>query len=204
VRKGLTVALLFAAVAAYGPGTQATPSQTCFGWDLAYRALLDCEQPPKSEFLAVWLDRTTQPPICEAVRFRPDEPVTAAILIELPAFHAGERLTSLYIRTAQGACSWRWVEEKPAPTQPQAIPASTFDTVYANVSNWKQSEPLRSGEYLGDEVPVGYIGFLSVYGPGVSGQWMFSLADVFEGGPSIEKIRKGRLFRALGPLSDRI
>ena len=129
-----------------------------FGWDLTYRSVLDRNKVAKTEWIWRWLGDYKTPAEGWIVT-RGAEPIVSSILIEYPAFHAGEHTSMWFFRTADGAYYWESVRGQKHSSEEPLKPA-VYDTSFQTVSTWDQLTPKSPAELRKDELP-GYFGFLS-------------------------------------------
>lgn len=175
-----------------------------FGWDITYRSLLERNNVAKTEWLWRWLADYKTPAESWIVN-RGSEPIVSAILIEYPAFHAGEHTTLWYFRTADGAYYWESVRGQKHRSE-EPLKPTVYDTFFQAVSTWDQLKPKPPADLQNDELP-GYFGFLSTFDKNGSRQMLLTTEDFIicldvtkgcEPGP--EKLKVGRLMKALEPI----
>ena len=63
------------------------------GWDLTYTSVLNANHIGRNECIWKWLGPNYQSPIKTFISGWNGEPIESSILIEHPAFHAGEHIT---------------------------------------------------------------------------------------------------------------
>ncbi|MFQ5720393.1 MAG: hypothetical protein ACE5IK_12670 [Acidobacteriota bacterium] len=126
----------------------------------------------------------------------------SSILLDVPSFHAGERVQEFLVRTRSGAFAWVFTDGKPEASQDMPIDAALYDDLIAELSSWEQA-PRLTKEKAGDQVPSGYIGFLSLYEPRGSRQILLTMEDFYVPGESgWDNPKEGRLPVAFGPLAE--
>lgn len=176
---------------------------SAFGWDLTYRSVLERNNVAKTEWIWRWLNDYTTP--AETwIANRGPEPIVSSILIEYPAFHAGEHTTMWFFRTADGAHYWESVRgqkhRSEKPLKPEA-----YDTLFRCVSAWAQLAPKSPAELPKNTLP-GYFGFLSTFDMKGSRQMLLTVEDFLCVDPKLRcEIGKGnglagRLMEALLPI----
>src|SRR5438105_1263641 len=69
------------------------------GWDLSYASVLKINHIGSDEWIAKWLGQSQKTPVEELILKWKDEAIISSILIEHPAFHAGEHITLWFVRT---------------------------------------------------------------------------------------------------------
>lgn len=172
-----------------------------FGWDLNYESLLKKNSVAENELIWVWLKKTQSPAESWLTELR-DKPVTSAVLIEYPAFHAAERTTILLFKTGNEAFYWEFVEGTRGGRDEEPVKLQDHDEVVKAVGEWKQLPPKRADEPP-DQVLPGYIGFLSLF-DGNSSRQMLLTFDDFLNCPDRKcepgKNMAGRMFKALQPI----
>jgi len=176
-------------------------NQPSLGWDLTYNSVLNVNRIGRNEWIRKWLGPRFQSPIKKHISDWNGEPIESSILIEHPAFHAGEHITLWFVRTKNHAYSWALIEGKPPRSVKEPITPTRYDKFFAVVSAWQQAPPLKPEDTPDQGVP-GFMGFLSVYSHRRSRQMLLSLNDFFlcdtkkcEGG------KGGRLTEAMELLS---
>ena len=167
------------------------------GWDLTYLSVLERNNIGRSEWIWQWLDSNYQSPVKNLISEWRGEPIVSSILIEHPAFHAGEHITMWFVRTKDHAYFWKFVEGKPPYHVKEALNPQLYEKLLAVVSAWQQAKPLKVEDTPVGGVP-GYMGLLSFYNRGKSSQVLLNLEDFWicdtkkcEGG------KGGRLTQAL-------
>ena len=184
---------------------QITPKH--FGWDLDYATLLNGQSAEDTLFLKKWLAAEKSPAKGWIDDWKGD-PLVSSILIDYPAFHAGERTTMWFGRTSTKA----FYRENINSTRPQnremELPTDVYDQIFDTVSLWQPYKPKRKNDLPKDVIP-GYFGFLSIYGRSGSHQLLLTTDDfvicinVRKGcTPGPGKLKTGRLMKALQPVFD--
>src|SRR2546425_9662476 len=120
------------------------------GWDLTYSSVLNGNHIGRDEWISKWLAQNYQSPIKQSISGWNDEPIVSSILIEHPAFHAGEHITLWFVRTKGHAYHWGFIEGKPPRNVKDPLDPQLYDKLFALMSSWQQAKPLKSGD-----TPVG-------------------------------------------------
>jgi len=171
------------------------------GLDFSYKSLLERNNVAKSELIWSWLDRYKSP----AEKWFSDwqgKPLVSSILIEYPAFHAGEHTTMWLIRTEDEAFYWEMVEGNESDQNEEPIAPQVYDAIYKQMSSWQQMTPKPADELPKDEWP-GYFGFLSYHGSHGSKQMLLTLEDFvtcLDKTCLPGKLKSGRVMVALDPI----
>lgn len=135
------------------------------------------------------------------------DPIVSTVLIEYPAFHAAERSTLWLIRIKSRAFYWEsvqadWHSDKRIAehTQKKEIKPDAYDKFLKTVSSWKQADPLKPKEPVGDLNPE-FWGFFNVFTEQTSRQMLLGIEDftVCES-KECKKAKAGRLMAALSPI----
>lgn len=171
-----------------------------FEWDLSYEKLLKENSVGSTELIRLWLRKSPSPAGAWLAEINlPD--VRSAVLIEFPAFHAGERTTILLFRTETEAFNWEFVEGGNWGRGEEPVKTNTFDSLLAEVAGWKQLRP-KNSEELPKHTWPGYMGFLSYFDGKRSSQMLLTMDDFAlctrTTCPTGEAYL-GRLLKALGP-----
>jgi hypothetical protein len=145
-------------------------------WDLSYQRVLADNHVKPNEWLAEWLRVHRSAPMKEVSERVNEVGVRSAILLEYPAFHAGERLTFLVIRTDVDAYAWNFVDGKSSEYKARLLDPNGVDSLVAELFAWVQGPPLNREEVLPD-VPAGYFAFLSIYAKAGSRQILLTRRD---------------------------
>jgi hypothetical protein len=186
-----------------GP-TVGAQERSAFRWDVTYRSVLERNNVAESEWIWRWLN-DYKTPAETWVANRGPEPIVSSVLIEYPAFHAGEHTTMWFFRTADGAYYWESVRGQKRPSEEPMTPA-VYDTFFQAVSTLDQLTPKSPAEIPKGGLP-GYFGFLSTFDKNGSRQMLLTTEDFIicldvtkgcEPGP--EKLKPGRLMAALEPI----
>jgi hypothetical protein len=167
------------------------------GWDLSYTTILNANQIAQDEWIRKWIGPHFQSPITKHISGWNGEPIESSILIEHPAFHAGEHITLWFVRTKNHAYHWGLIEGKPPRSVKESLDPALYDKFFAVVSAWQQASPLKAEDTPDGGIP-GYIGFLSVYDRGHSRQMLLTLNDFFLcETKKCENVKGGRLTQAM-------
>jgi len=130
----------------------------------------------RDEWIWKWLGPNYQSPIKTLISDWNGEPIESSILIEHPAFHAGEHITLWLVRTKNHSYHWGLIEGKPPRNIKEPLDPALYDKLFALMSSWEQAKPLKSENTPVGGVP-GYMGFLSFYDHGNSRQMLLTLDD---------------------------
>lgn len=169
------------------------------GWDLSYSSVLERNEVGRDQWLWKWLGQNYQSPAGKILAAYRQAPIQSAVLVEYPAFHAGEHTILLFIRTPSRAYLWQIVEGKLQKDNTPLNP-ELYDKAYQIISSWNQCKPLTPDATPPDGIS-GYSGFLSLYDRGRSRQMLLTLEDfilVDEKDP--DKVSLGRLTEVLEPI----
>ena len=167
-----------------------------FGWDLDYRTLLKKNAVGEDEFLSKWLKTRKRAFTETLLKSWRGDPIIASILIEHPAFHAGEPAVIWLIRTERKAFYWEAVDRLGKIEFNREIDPKLFDKILKSASEWEQLKPMKQKQETGLQ-GLDYFGFLSHYAKGKSRQMLLTLEDFHKGQDH------GRLSKALEPASKR-
>jgi hypothetical protein len=191
------ILLVLVLLVAQGSAYAQKSNSRSLGWDLTYSSVLNTNHVAPNEWLWKWLGPNYKSPIGQLVSDWNDEPIVSSILIEHPAFHAGEHITLWFVRTKNHAYHWDLIERKPPRNVKAPLDPALYDKFFAELSSWQQAKPVSA-----DKTPVGgvpgFMGFLSLYDHGNSRQILLTLDDFWlcdtkkcEGG------KAGRLTQAM-------
>jgi hypothetical protein len=170
------------------------------GWDLSYRSVLRANGVGRGDWLVKWLKSHESAPIERLVAKWPHEPITSSILLDAPAFHAGERMVYWLVRTNAGAYLWHYVDGAAQEAAGEPIEPHLYDRLLSGIWEWEQGPPL-SMERAGREAAPGYFGFLSLHRAGSARQMLLTVEDFHVPGPAGWKdATDGRVTVAFGPL----
>jgi hypothetical protein len=178
------------------PAQQTRPGA---GWDFTYTSVLERNNVAESDWIWRWV-RNYRSPAEEWITGWEGKPVVSSVLIEYPAFHAGEHTTMLFIRTNDEAFYWELVEGKRKNEEP--ISPQLYDAFFEQASTWQQLQPKTARE-LPEQALPGYFGFLSYSSAAGSKQMLLTMDDFFiclDKSCLPGKMRSGRLMRALEPI----
>jgi hypothetical protein len=189
----LLLALIIVTGSAYAQKSNSAP----LGWDLTYSSVLNENHVAHNEWLWKWLGKNFKSPITQYVSAWNDETIESSILIEHPAFHAGEHITLWFVRTKNHAYRWGLIESKVPRIVKQPFDADSYDRFFAVVSTWQQGKPVRPEDTPVGGVP-GYMGFLSLYDSGKSRQLLLTLEDFWLcDTKKCDTAKNGRLIQAM-------
>lgn len=200
MKKLITIAslLIVSQIAAFGQ--RADPKT--FGWDLTYKTILDSNNVAANEWIRKWLGVTGESPAKGWMANWKYDAIDSSILMEFPAFHAGERITMWFARTAGQAYQVEFVNANRQHETTELIDAETYDKMFATMSPWQQLKPLSADE-LPEQAPPGYMGFLSFYNRGDARQMLLTVEDfVHCDTKKCEHFSPGRVAQALMVLPD--
>jgi hypothetical protein len=173
------------------------------GWDLSYASVLKTNNVAQDAWLRKWLGQNYQSPVKKLIAEWKGEPIISSVLIEHPAFHAGEKFTMWFVRTSNSAYYWEFVEGKPRHYFKKSFDPKLYDNMLEEMVSWQQSKPLSPENTPRGGVP-GYSGFLSTYKQGESRQMLLTLEDFFfSNKDNEEEVRYGRLSQAIEPIIKR-
>ncbi len=170
-------------------------------WDFSYTSLLERNNVVKSELIWTWHNRYKSPAEKWVSEWQ-GKPIVSSILIEFPAFHAGEHTTMWIFRTSDEAFYWDHVEGHEDHRTEEPIALDTYDELFKQVASWQQSKPKPKEELHKDEWP-GYFGFLSYQGLNVSKQMLLTMEDFticLDSTCLPGKLKSGRLMAAIEPI----
>ena len=196
----LKIANLIIAVVLLGQPICAQNSTASLGWDLTYSSVLERNNIGSGEWIRQWLASGYQAPAGKWISEWRGEPIVSSILLEFPAFHAGEHTTLWFVRTKNHAYYWQSVEGAEAHDEKEVLKPRAYDRLFTLASSWQQAKPPRVEVTPAGSVP-GYIGFLSLYERGKSRQMLlspedFAICDTKE----CKTWKPGRLAYALKPV----
>jgi hypothetical protein len=154
----------------------------------------------RSEWIRKWLGSGYQPPAKKWIAGWRGEPIVSSILLEYPAFHAGEHTTMWFVRTKDNAYYWQSVEDAESDDEKKVLKPRVYDNLFVLVSSWQQTNPLKVEDTPTGGIP-GYIGFLNLYERGKSRQMLLSQEDfVICDTKECKTWKPGRLSHALEPI----
>jgi len=178
----------------------AQESNRPLGWDLTYSSVLETNKIGSNEWIQKWLASDYQSPAKKWISERQGEPIVSSILIEYPAFHAGEHTTMWLFRTKNRAYYWQTVEGEESNDVKKDLKSQVYDNLLTLVSSWQQAKPVKPENTPTGGIP-GYIGFLSLYDKGKSRQMLLSQEDfVICDTKECKSWKVGRLMLALKPV----
>jgi hypothetical protein len=175
--------------------------QSTLGWDLTYLSLLDRNRVEKDNWLRRWV-HDYKTPAERWIMTWPGKPILSFVLIEHPAFHAGEHQTMWFVRTSDQAFYWQSTEGKAKDDSEEEIPIAAYDEMFRLAKSWQQFTPTPISETPKDYLP-GYMGFLNVYGAADSKQMLLTMDDFMlclDKTCMPGKLKSGRLFAAIMPI----
>lgn len=174
-------------------------SAQTFGWDLSYASVLKRNNLGRNEYLWKWLQQNNPAYTRVIIESWRGEPIVSSVLIEHPAFHAGEHQILWLIRTHNRAYYWHAVEGKSFFVKEEFSP-QLYDETFKSISSWQQAEPLSSQNTPPQGVP-GYFAILNLYDRGQSRQMLLTLEDFYVYDKAAEdNFRDGRLVQILVPI----
>ena len=197
MKQILALAILFFAPNSIG-AQQSNPSS--LGWDLTYKTLLNANHVAPDAWINKWLGPNYESPIKPLIATWKNEPIEAAVLIEMPAPHAGEHVTMWFVRTKDRGYYFEQVEDeddKPPHKTTEALNPQAFDKFFAAISSWQQAKAVRPEDTPEGGIP-GYDGFLSLYNRSTSRQMLLTIEDfAICNNKKCEDWKPGRLAQAM-------
>jgi hypothetical protein len=139
----LKITNLIVALALLGQPVCAQDSTPSLGWDLTYSSVLERNNIGRSEWIRKWLGSGYQPPAKKWIAGWRGEPIVSSILLEYPAFHAGEHTTMWFVRTKDNAYYWQSVEDAESDDEKKVLKPRAYDNLFVLVSSWQQAKPLK-------------------------------------------------------------
>jgi len=153
-----------------------------FGWDLSYSSVLDANSVGPDEWIRKWLGPNYQSVAKGWISSWNHGPIQSAVLLEFPA-QAGERVILWFVRTKDQAYYYQRAEGTPLlrddklPSERnETLDLLAYDKFFSEASSWQQATP-RKPEDTPNGAPLGYFGFLSVYGSPSSRQILLTSDD---------------------------
>lgn len=192
----LVLAMIMLPYPAYAQESKQLP----LGWDLTYSSLLNANHVGRDEWIRKWLENPDhRSPVKQLISKWRDDPIRSSILLEHPAFHAGERTTIWLVRTTNHAY-YLELHEGMRHELKEKLSPDVYDKYLAFMTSWQQKPPLKSEDTPANGIP-GYMGFLSFYDRGTSRQMLLTLEDFFLcETKKCDKFKLGRVFQALAIL----
>lgn len=186
LRSLLIGALVVASLTSSFAQTKSNPKPASdFGWDLTYTKILATNRIGQENWIHKWLKTYNKSPARGWLANWKGEPIVSAVLIEHPAFHAGERTTMWFFRTKSAAQYWVSVQEEDdsikeiaADSHRFALTPATYDIFLKTITTWQQKNPPKP-ETLPDQAIPGYMGIISIYSDGVARQVLVTFEDFF-------------------------
>ena len=171
-----------------------TPS---LGWDLTYISVLSANRVAPDEWVRKWLGPNFQSPARQLISKWRDGPIESSVLLEHPAFHAGEHVTIWLVRTKHHAYYIELVEANPRHKLKESLSLHLYDKLFGMMSSWQQAQPLMPEDTPENGIP-GYMGFLSFYNRGDSRQMLLTGEDfVICKTKKCDEAKLGRVYQAL-------
>lgn len=163
---------------------QQTDLTQTLGWDLTYASVLDRNDISPDEFIRRWLRENKDSAVKTLLENWQDESVISVIFADYPAFHAGERIEELFVRTKTRIFYRSFAKGKFSGSK-EPIDLKQYETALQKLFAWEQM-PITL-----DEMPAtrekteedkrewgkGFIGFLNLYEQGKSKQLLLSFKD---------------------------
>jgi len=178
---------------------QHSNSSRLFGWDLSYSSVLKRNKVGRDEYLWKWLKQNGPSYTRNLIASWRGEPISSSILIEHPAFHAGEHQVLWLVRTESKAYYWRAVEGKSFFVKEEFSP-QLYDRTFEAIASWTQAKPLSPKNTPPQGVP-GYFAFLNLYNRDTSRQMLLTLEDFYiDDTTAVDNARGGRLMQLLEPV----
>ena len=207
--KNLTFRIILLLLAAGFLASQLCGQKTSptFGWDLTYSSILKKNNIGQEESIRKWLRMYRHSPAKDWIKKWKGGRIISSILIEYPAFHAGERSTLWLVRTKSHAYYWESIQtdvDSPARiaehTQKKEVKPPLYDDFFRIAVSWKQGMALKP-EVVPDQGIPGYLGFLGLYDKSMTSQMLLNLEDfVVCATKKCEKSGPGRLMDGLTPI----
>ena len=189
----LIVALVLLCLSAF-----AQESNQSLGWDLTYSSILKTNNIGSNEWIRKWLASGYQSPAKKWISEWQGEPIVSSILIEYPAFHAGEHTTMWLFRTKDNAYFWQDIEKVKFSDLKRELKPQAYDDLLSRISSWQQVKPVKSK--IPESIP-GYIGFLNLYDKDKSRQILLTQEDfIICATKECNAPKLGRLMLALKPI----
>ena len=195
MREGMGCLLLVALILIQPICGQRTES--ALGWDLTYSSILAKNKVERAAWIRKWLMTERRSPAKRWISTWQGEPILSSILIEYPAFHAGERTTMWFIKTKTRTYYWESVQATNPHTTKRELAGHIYDDFFKVVASWPQYKPLRIEDLPKDTLP-GFIGIISFYDKRKSRQMLLTFEDFSSLKTNENKL--GRLMCALVPV----
>jgi hypothetical protein len=171
-------------------------------WHLTYRSVLRANGVGRRDWLAKWLRSHKGAPVRQLLDKWPPGEITSAVLLDVPAFHAAERVVHWLVRAEVGAHAWEYVDGEVQEAAGKSIDPKLYDQLIEAIWDWEQAPPLPEAR-SGEEVPPGYFGFLSLYRAGRSRQMLLTVEDFYvPKAAGWEDAVDGRVLVTFGPLME--
>jgi hypothetical protein len=161
-------------------------SASTLGWDLTFRTILKQNSIGMGEWIVRWLmipttDQGDPPPmyykspITDTITTWKDDKIVSSVLLEYPAFHAGEHLTLWMVRTQSNLYLWEYVKGKPK-IERKLIDTEIYDREFQNIFSLDNSKKLSIEDVPDGSIP-GYFAILSSFSGGKSKQIFLNTND---------------------------
>jgi len=200
IAKTLSILLLFFLLSCSvveRKDTGKTPLES-FGWDLSYESILKKNSIARDDWLAKWVKSRQSLPIQQIISAWEHTPITSSILLEQPAFHAGEQLAFWFVGSTDSAYLWIFLHGERKDHKP--IDFALYDSLLNTVADWQQKPPLVNDK-APSGTPGGYFGFLSIYNRGAAKQILLNIDEFYNlEDPNWETADHGRVIKAFKPL----
>jgi len=144
------------------------------GWDLSYETVIAGEKPADVAWLRNWVQSEGVNTASKIVGAWKGDPIVSSVLIEVPAFHAGELLQYWLVRTKQAATFYYYANKQ--QREVTNLKPEIYDAVFKEISSWKQSPPFPAEE---KDTIRGYLGFANLSDRGSVRQTLLSIGDFF-------------------------
>ena len=191
---------------------KAAADSTTPGWDLSYRSLLQHYDVGLEEWFSRWLMHATlnqrinamryyESPVSSLLENWDGEKIISSVLLEMPALHAAEVLTTWLVRTESELFLWEFTEGTPG-TEKKTIDPGNYDGALPGLLSLIASEKLpRNADH---PRPPGYFGVLSLYDRGTSKQIPINFNDIIACKTEECTERKpGRLFTTIYSIAEK-
>lgn len=153
-------------------------------WDLSYTSLLKENKIDPEQFLARWLKETDRSFTSKLLAGWQGEPITASVLIEIPAPHAAEHVVCWLFRTEKKAYYWEAIDTHHRQPVKKEVDAKSADDALRRFSSLKQARLTPVNDPKMDEAArkalSGYLGFFNYFDKQGSRQMLLVHDDFLE------------------------
>ena len=190
--------LFFLGCISTGNTSNSDGPQKLFGWDLTYKSILEKNNEENLKILSAFIKSWKDLPLKHILDTWEKGAITSSILLEQPAFHAGEQLAFWFVETDSEAYLWRFVEGK-VREDCTSIDHKAYISLIQAISKWEQLPP--SHNQMPPEMRPQYFAFLSIYDGYRSKQILLSLEEFYNiQNRDIENSKHGRVIEVFKPL----